>query len=77
MNADVFFIFNADGHNADAEAIQKTYDEWTNHPLWKNLDAVQNGQTYMIDEVAWNMSGGYIGANDMLDQIYDHFELEK
>ncbi|MCQ6277452.1 iron-siderophore ABC transporter substrate-binding protein [Bacillus sp. V3B] len=77
MNADVFFIFNADGHNADAEAIQQTYDEWTNHPLWKNLDAVKNGQTYMIDEVAWNMAGGYIGANDMLDQIYDHFELEK
>jgi iron complex transport system substrate-binding protein len=77
MNADVFFIFNADGHNADAKAIQKTYDEWTTHPLWKTLDAVKNGQTYMIDEVAWNMSGGYIGANNMLDQIYDHFELEK
>jgi iron complex transport system substrate-binding protein len=77
MNGDVFFIFNADGHNADAEAIQRTYDEWTNHPLWKNLDAVKNGQTYMVDEVAWNMAGGYISANDMLDQIYDHFELEK
>lgn len=77
MNADVFFIFNADGHNADAEAIQRTYDEWTNHPLWKNLDAVKNGQTYMVDEVAWNMGGGYISANNMLDQIYDHFELEK
>lgn len=77
MNADVFFIFNADGHNADAEMIQKTYDEWTNHPLWKNLDAVKNGQTYMVDEVAWNMGGGYISANNMLDQIYDHFELEK
>lgn len=77
MNGDVFFIFNADGHNADAEAIQKTYDEWTNHPLWKNLDAVKNGQTFLIDEVAWNMAGGYVGANDMLDQIYDHFELEK
>ncbi|MGP7817313.1 ABC transporter substrate-binding protein [Niallia sp. 01092] len=77
MNADVFFIFNADGHNADAEAIQKTYDEWTNHPLWKNLDAVKNNRTYMVDEVAWNMGGGYISANDMLDQIYDRFDLEK
>lgn len=77
MNADVFFIFNADAYNADAEAIQKTYDEWTNHPLWKNLDAVKSDRTYMVDEVAWNMGGGYIAANNMLDQVYDHFELEK
>ncbi|MDF2607867.1 MAG: ABC-type Fe3+-hydroxamate transport system, periplasmic component [Bacillales bacterium] len=77
MNAEVFFIFNADGHNADAAAIKKTYDEWTSHPLWKNLDAVKNNQTYTVDEVAWNMGGGYTSANDMLDQIYDHFELTK
>ena len=77
MNADVFFIFNADGHNADAKAIQKTYDEWTSHPLWKNLDAVKQNQTYIIDEVAWNMGGGYISANQMLDQIYEHFALDK
>ncbi|WP_240377346.1 ABC transporter substrate-binding protein [Bacillus piscicola] len=77
MNADVFFIFNSDGHNADAEAIQQTYDEWTSHPLWQNLDAVQNDRTYIVDDVAWNMGGGYIAANNMLDQIYDHFELEK
>lgn len=77
MNANVFFVFNADGHNADAEAIQRTYEEWTNHPLWKNLDAVKNERVYMVDEVAWNMGGGYISANDMLDQIYKRFDLEK
>jgi iron complex transport system substrate-binding protein len=77
MDADVFFIFNTDGHNPDAEVIQKTYEEWTGHPLWKNLKAVKNGQAYIVDETAWNMGGGYISANNMLDQIYDHFELEK
>ncbi|HZG58720.1 ABC transporter substrate-binding protein [Paenibacillus sp.] len=76
MNADVFFIFNADGHNADAALIQKTYDEWTAHPLWKNLDAVKQGQITLVDEVAWNMGGGILAANTMLDQIYAHFELE-
>lgn len=76
MNADVFFTFVADGHNPDAEAIQKTYEEWTGHPLWKNLDAVKNDQTYIVDDVAWNMGGGYISANNMLDQIYERFELE-
>ncbi|AHV95135.1 ABC transporter substrate-binding protein [Paenibacillus sabinae] len=77
MNADVFFVFNADGHSPDAAMIQKTYDEWTNHPLWKNLDAVKNGQVTIVDEVPWNMGGGYIAANTMLDQIYDYYKLEK
>ncbi|NJJ41843.1 ABC transporter substrate-binding protein [Paenibacillus apii] len=77
MNADVFFVFNADGHSPDAAMIQKTYDEWTNHPLWKNLDAVKNGQVTVVDEVPWNMGGGYIAANTMLDQIYDYYKLEK
>jgi iron complex transport system substrate-binding protein len=75
MNADVFFIFNTDGHNPDAEAIKKTYEEWTNHPLWKSLDAAKNNRAYIVDDVAWNMGGGYISANNMLDQIYEHFEL--
>lgn len=77
MNADVFFTFVADGHNADEEAIQRTYDEWTNHPLWKNLDAVKNDRAYIVDDVAWNMGGGIISANEMLDQIYERFGLEK
>ncbi|WZL71976.1 iron-siderophore ABC transporter substrate-binding protein [Clostridiaceae bacterium 35-E11] len=77
MNADVFFTFTADGHNADEEAIQRTYEEWTNHPLWKNLDAVKNNRAYIVDDVAWNMGGGYLSANDMLDQIYERFGLEK
>ncbi|WP_257348635.1 ABC transporter substrate-binding protein [Pseudalkalibacillus decolorationis] len=75
MNADVFFMFNSD--DTEAEAIEKTFKEWTNHPLWKELDAAKKDQTYMVDDVAWNMGGGYISANNMLDQIYDHFELEK
>jgi iron complex transport system substrate-binding protein len=77
MNADVFFVFNADGHSPDADMIQKTYDEWTNHPLWKTLDAVKNDQVTIVDDVAWNMGGGYISANNMLDQIYEHYKLEK
>jgi iron complex transport system substrate-binding protein len=72
MNADVFYIFMN-----DEEAVHKTYEEWTNHPLWKNLDAVKAEQVYMVNEVEWNMAGGYLAANLMLDDIYDRFELEK
>lgn len=72
MNANTFFIFNE-----DKQEVQKTYEEWSEHPLWKNLDAVKNNRAYKVNLVDWNMGGGYITANNMLDQIYDHFELEK
>ncbi|MED4079500.1 iron-siderophore ABC transporter substrate-binding protein [Halalkalibacterium halodurans] len=72
MNADVFYMFMSDD-----ETVQKTYEEWTSHPLWENLDAVKADQVYMVDEIAWNMGGGINAANLMLDDIYDRFELEK
>lgn len=75
MNADVLFYFLSDP--GQESAVQNTYEDWTNHPLWKNLDAVKNDQVYQIDEVAWNMAGGIGSANIMLDQLYDHFDLEK
>ncbi|MDQ0115888.1 ABC transporter substrate-binding protein [Paenibacillus harenae] len=75
MNGDVFFVFLSDPSNE--EAVQKTYEEWTNHPLWQNLDAVKANQVYQIDEVVWNLGGGYKSAHLMLDQLYEHFELEK
>ncbi|WP_404802402.1 ABC transporter substrate-binding protein [Bacillus shivajii] len=72
MNADIFYIFNEEG-----EAVQNTFEEWTSHPLWNNLDAVQNDQVHMVDEVTWNMAGGIIAANNMLDDIYERFDLEQ
>lgn len=72
MNADVFYVFMENN-----EAVKKTHDEWTNHPLWQNLDAVKANQVYTVDEIIWNMAGGIKAANLMLDDIYDRFELEK
>ncbi|KYG28258.1 ABC transporter substrate-binding protein [Alkalihalobacillus trypoxylicola] len=70
MNADVFYIFM----NED-EAVKETYEDWISHPLWGNLDAVQANQSYIVDEVIWNMGGGILAANLMLDDIYDRLEL--
>jgi iron complex transport system substrate-binding protein len=72
MNADLFYIFNEDD-----PAVEKSFDEWTSHPLWANLDAVKDEKVFMVDEVTWNMAGGVIAANLMLDDIYDRLELEK
>ncbi|MEO3946520.1 iron-siderophore ABC transporter substrate-binding protein [Gorillibacterium sp. CAU 1737] len=73
MNADVSFYFLTDPGNE--AGVQKTFEEWTAHPLWKTLDSVKNNQMFKVDEVIWNMGGGILAANKMLDQLYEHFEL--
>lgn len=72
MNADIFYLFMEDN-----EAVKKTYEEWTSHPLWKNLDAVKANEVHTVDEIIWNMGGGIKAANLMLDDLYEKFELEK
>ncbi|KIL49263.1 ABC transporter substrate-binding protein [Jeotgalibacillus soli] len=72
MNADIFFQFME-----DTPAVQKTFEEWSAHPLYQNLDAARNNQVYKVDEVAWNMAGGLQAAHMMLDDIYEHFEIEQ
>lgn len=72
MNADVIFQFMED--NA---AVKNTYKEWTEHPLYQNLDAVKNEQVFTVNEIVWNFAGGLQAANLMLDDLYGHFNLEK
>lgn len=72
MNADVFYIFM----DVNDPAVVKNYEEWSSHPLWKNLDAVQSGQVYEVNEIVWNLGGGVISANRMLDDLYDRLGLE-
>jgi iron complex transport system substrate-binding protein len=66
MNADVIFNFNS---GDDEAAIEKFYKEWTEHPLWKSLDAVKNNQVYQVEPVAWNFASGYLSSLSMLDDL--------
>jgi len=72
MNADVFFIFMTD---TDA-TVMENYQQWTSHPLWNTLDAVRNEQVYRVDQVDWNMGGGPIAAQRMVDSVFEHYGLE-
>lgn len=74
MDADVIFVFDS---GTDKAAIEKNYQQWTSHPLWKNLKAYKNNQIYKVNEVNWNLAGGYISAGLMLDELYDIYKLEK
>lgn len=70
MDAEAVFIFMEDD-----SAVQRTYDAWSGHPLWKNLQAVRRDEVYQVDPVTWNMGAGIIAANRMLDELYRHYDL--
>lgn len=72
--ADTIFNFNA---SKDSQLVEKNYQEWTNHPLWKTLNAVKNNKVYQVDEVYWSAGAGYQSANLMLDSLYEIYNLKK
>ena len=71
VNADVFFIIL----QSDDAAVKQNYDAWRAHPLWKMLTAPKNQQVYEVDNVAWLLSGGILGAEKILDQLYQIYNL--
>ncbi|RKD32446.1 ABC transporter substrate-binding protein [Thermohalobacter berrensis] len=70
MDGDIIFDFTADW-KGDGQ-VEKLREEWMNDPLWKNLKAVKEGKVYRVNEVHWNMAGGVIAANKMLDDLYEY-----
>lgn len=71
MNADVIFVFM----NEEDPAVMANYHRWTAHPLWQTLDAVTNAKVYRVDQVTWNLGGGILAANALLDNIQEHYGL--
>jgi len=73
VNADVFFIIL---HSSDP-AVRQNYNAWRSHPLWQILDAPKHKQVHKVDRVAWLLSGGILGANLMLDQLYQIYTIPR
>ncbi len=71
MDADVLFYFTY-APQGDQAALD-TATEWTNDPLWKNLNAVKSGNVHEVSDAVWNTAGGVLAANIMLDEIEDIF----
>ncbi|WP_417526569.1 ABC transporter substrate-binding protein [Marinomonas shanghaiensis] len=71
VNADVFFIIL----QSDDAAVRQNYDAWRAHPLWQMLTAPKNKQVYEVDNVAWLLSGGILGAEQILDQLYHMYQF--
>jgi iron complex transport system substrate-binding protein len=73
MDADV--IFDMTSVDRDDGRVD-TREEWTSHPLWGNLKAVQNDRVYKVDPVIWTNGSGPMAAMKMVDDIYKFFDLK-
>jgi iron complex transport system substrate-binding protein len=67
MDGDYLFYFTY-APQGDQAALD-TAKEWTNDPLWQNLNAVKNGNAFEVSDAIWNTAGGVLAANLMLDDL--------
>ncbi|WP_426452509.1 ABC transporter substrate-binding protein [Paenibacillus sp. S-38] len=70
------YIFDITQLNADAPGKTQTQNDWTSHPLWKNLKGVKNGKYFKVDVVTWNLSAGALAAQALLEDLYKYFEIK-
>lgn len=70
MDGDVMFVMVSDWRGDDAVELE---EEWASHPLWAELEAVQGDAVFAVDEEHWNLGGGILAANAMLDDLDEHF----
>jgi len=73
MDGDILFYMVSNWGDDQGSQIM---EEWTSHPLWRTLKAVQNDAVYPVNEEHWNLGGGILAANRMLDDLYSFFLSE-
>ena len=66
LAADRIFYFSPDPSDTEAEA---NLADWTDDPLWLNLEAVKAEQAQRVDDGIWVAAGGIFAANIVLDNI--------
>lgn len=73
LDGDYIFDFTTDWDGDGA--IYKLQKEWIDSPLWQNLNGVKNKKYYKVNAVTWNLSGGALAAQKMLNDLYFYFDL--
>jgi iron complex transport system substrate-binding protein len=65
IGGDVIFLILG-GHN------ESRLKQFTNHPLWSQLQAVQQNRVYPVTGDVWIAAWGIIGANRVLDDLFKY-----
>lgn len=71
-----YFTFASDDRN-EIDKATAVGQQWLNHPLWQNLEVVQNDKAHAVSDVIWTTAGGVQAANLLLDDLYTYFEIEQ
>ncbi|GGD05847.1 ABC transporter substrate-binding protein [Pontibacillus salipaludis] len=66
MDGDILFYFTYETGDGAATELA---EEWMNDPLFQNLGVVQEGNVHEVSDAIWNTAGGYIAANEMVDDL--------
>jgi iron complex transport system substrate-binding protein len=74
VEADTLFYFTYETGDNKAST---TETEWTNDPLWKNLNVVKSGNAHKVSDAIWNTAGGVKAANLLLDDLYKFYGVQK
>lgn len=69
------YIFDITQVNDGSNSL-KNSEEWTSHPLWKDLRGVKKGKYFKADPITWNLSGGSTAAKMLLDDLYKYFDIK-
>lgn len=75
MDGDVIFVMVSDEWYAQTGGrdVDETMSRWTSTDLWKGLSAVKAGKVEQVNESHWNLGGGLLAANAMLDDLEAYF----
>lgn len=71
MDGDVLFYWIGD-YSGDGSANKYT-EEWMKDPLYQNLNVAKNKKAFQVDEVIWNVGGGILSAELLVDDIVERF----
>ncbi|MDR6225813.1 ABC transporter substrate-binding protein [Desmospora profundinema] len=74
MDGDILFVLTFEEGDGEASELK---EEWMDKPLFKKLDVVKKGNVHEADDIFWNLSGGILGAEKMLEDLESVLEKYK
>lgn len=69
LEADYLFYFTFDD---EKKSGSKTENEWLGHPLWQELEVVQQDKAHAVGDAEWTSSSGILAANLILDDLSNY-----